>query len=291
MANLLTLLRVLLLFVVIGVWARKTFVDLWWLDLLMVLLLAWVIFMDALDGWVARRRKEASELGALVDIAGDRIGVMATGSVSIRPNENQYAKLQQATCILNSMDFDGNPGAEANQWWAKQFQCNKRWPVPVGKDPGEYFERLVKKYQAEGLGLDEARRQAFEDIRLWVVAGLPPVLTLDLLHAQKPGRSGPSAKKQDTKGAGPDIFRQAAAESGPEEILSESVQQLRRLLKRHHQCEIVIESTRKWLRQKGTRRYYAGSGSDEISNLVMFNDEVVKFLDGFSEAVINAEHF
>lgn len=73
MANLLTLGRVLLLFVVVGVWARKTHVDLWWLDLLMVLLLAWVIFMDALDGWVARRRHEESDIGALLDIAGDRI--------------------------------------------------------------------------------------------------------------------------------------------------------------------------------------------------------------------------
>jgi CDP-diacylglycerol---glycerol-3-phosphate 3-phosphatidyltransferase len=73
MANLLTLGRVLLLFVVIGVWARKSHVDFWWLDLLMVLLLAWVIFMDALDGWVARRRHEESDLGALLDIAGDRI--------------------------------------------------------------------------------------------------------------------------------------------------------------------------------------------------------------------------
>ncbi len=73
MANLLTLARVLLLFVVVAVWARKTHVELWWLDLLMVLLLAWVIFMDALDGWVARRRHEATDMGALLDIAGDRI--------------------------------------------------------------------------------------------------------------------------------------------------------------------------------------------------------------------------
>jgi CDP-diacylglycerol--glycerol-3-phosphate 3-phosphatidyltransferase len=73
MANLLTLARVLLLFGIVAVWARKTHFDLWWLDLAMVLLLAWVIFMDALDGWVARKRHEESEVGALLDIAGDRI--------------------------------------------------------------------------------------------------------------------------------------------------------------------------------------------------------------------------
>ncbi len=73
MANLLTLARVALLFVVVATWARQTLLDAWWLDLAMVALLVWVIFMDALDGWVARRRGEASELGALLDIAGDRI--------------------------------------------------------------------------------------------------------------------------------------------------------------------------------------------------------------------------
>lgn len=73
MANLLTLIRVLLIFVVIAVWAREVRLDWWLLDFLMVPLLAWAIFMDALDGWVARRLDEESEAGALFDIAGDRI--------------------------------------------------------------------------------------------------------------------------------------------------------------------------------------------------------------------------
>lgn len=73
MANLLTVARVLLIFLIIAVWARDVFLDLWWLDALMVPLLAWAIFMDAVDGWVARRRNEESESGALFDIVGDRI--------------------------------------------------------------------------------------------------------------------------------------------------------------------------------------------------------------------------
>jgi CDP-diacylglycerol--glycerol-3-phosphate 3-phosphatidyltransferase len=39
----------------------------------MVGLLGLVIFLDAVDGWVARRRNEVSDIGALLDIAGDRI--------------------------------------------------------------------------------------------------------------------------------------------------------------------------------------------------------------------------
>jgi CDP-diacylglycerol--glycerol-3-phosphate 3-phosphatidyltransferase len=73
MANLLTVARVLLIFLIISVWARDGSIGSWWLNLLMVPLLAWAIFMDALDGWAARRFNEESEAGALFDIAGDRI--------------------------------------------------------------------------------------------------------------------------------------------------------------------------------------------------------------------------
>lgn len=62
-----------MIFVVVGVWARRTMTELWWIDLMMVFLLGWVIFMDAVDGWVARRRHEDSDVGALFDIAGDRV--------------------------------------------------------------------------------------------------------------------------------------------------------------------------------------------------------------------------
>ena len=77
MANALTLARVLLIFVVIGVWARDSGIREVWVDLAMVPLLAWAIFMDALDGWAARRWHEESDAGALFDIAGDRIVELA----------------------------------------------------------------------------------------------------------------------------------------------------------------------------------------------------------------------
>ncbi|MEK7402888.1 MAG: CDP-alcohol phosphatidyltransferase family protein [Gemmatimonadota bacterium] len=73
MANLITIARVLLVFIVIAVWNRDDVLQSGWLDLAMVPLLAWAIYMDALDGWVARKRHEESKVGALFDIAGDRI--------------------------------------------------------------------------------------------------------------------------------------------------------------------------------------------------------------------------
>lgn len=77
MANALTVARVILIFVVIAVWERDRVVENVWLDLAMVPLLAWAIFMDALDGWAARKFHEESKEGALFDIAGDRIVELA----------------------------------------------------------------------------------------------------------------------------------------------------------------------------------------------------------------------
>lgn len=77
MANLITVARVLLVFIVIAVWSRDRGVESGWLDLAMVPLLAWAIYLDALDGWVARKLHEESKSGALFDIAGDRIVELA----------------------------------------------------------------------------------------------------------------------------------------------------------------------------------------------------------------------
>ncbi len=69
MANLITVGRVLALFVVIYVMyggsARTIGIC--------ALLLAVIIALDALDGWVARKRQETGQFGAIFDIVGDRI--------------------------------------------------------------------------------------------------------------------------------------------------------------------------------------------------------------------------
>jgi CDP-diacylglycerol---glycerol-3-phosphate 3-phosphatidyltransferase len=69
MANLVTLSRLLLLLIVVGIsylpptpWALANFV-----------LIILIFVSDGLDGYVARKRNETSLFGALFDIAGDRI--------------------------------------------------------------------------------------------------------------------------------------------------------------------------------------------------------------------------
>ena len=69
MANLITVARIILLFITIGIIYILTP-----LAVLIGLLLTIVVFVsDALDGYVARRRGSANEFGAVFDIAGDRI--------------------------------------------------------------------------------------------------------------------------------------------------------------------------------------------------------------------------
>lgn len=86
--------------------------------------------------------------------AGDLVGTVALGSVQIKPDEDTDRLLRQAALILVSLDFD-EAGAKASwgYWIEKHGHRAKRWPVPVGKDPGEAFQK----------GLS---------IRAWVEAGL-----------------------------------------------------------------------------------------------------------------------
>jgi CDP-diacylglycerol--glycerol-3-phosphate 3-phosphatidyltransferase len=68
-ANLITVARLLLLFVAIGMiyWGSAGAI------LVALLIIAIVFAGDGLDGYVARRRKSTSQFGAVFDIAGDRI--------------------------------------------------------------------------------------------------------------------------------------------------------------------------------------------------------------------------
>jgi CDP-diacylglycerol--glycerol-3-phosphate 3-phosphatidyltransferase len=69
MANLITVARIILLFITVGIIYILTPVA-----VLIGLLLTIIVFVsDALDGYVARKRGSANEFGAVFDIAGDRI--------------------------------------------------------------------------------------------------------------------------------------------------------------------------------------------------------------------------
>lgn len=69
MANLITLGRLVLFFMTVALLYTRSLR----LVLLTVALVILVIWSDALDGWVARYRGSATDIGSVIDIAGDRI--------------------------------------------------------------------------------------------------------------------------------------------------------------------------------------------------------------------------
>ena len=86
--------------------------------------------------------------------AGDLVGVIALGSVSMKPDPEAHEALKRAERILVCLDSDG-PGAKASHgFWPETYGTKaRRWPVPIGKDPSDAWRR----------GLDT---------RVWILAGI-----------------------------------------------------------------------------------------------------------------------
>ena len=94
-----------------------------------------------------------SELDGLLvhQDAGDLTGVIAIGSVQMKPDSELHAKLMNTEKILLCLDAD-EAGAKASGFW-RQYQGCKRWPAIQGKDVTEQW--------AAGL-----------PVRPWIEAGL-----------------------------------------------------------------------------------------------------------------------
>ena len=107
---------------------------------------AFVVVESDLDGKMITRK------------AGSLTGVVTLGSAATKPGSSVFYVLKKALRVLVALDFD-RAGIGAWKWWNDNFENAIQWPVPMGKDPGEAFENGV-------------------DIKLWVKAGLPPVLTI-----------------------------------------------------------------------------------------------------------------
>lgn len=101
-----------------------------------------VIVESELDAWLCWQE------------AGDLIGVMAMGSAGMKPDQNAHALLSGASLILNGLDYDPAGARYAWKFWPETYGKKViRWPVPVGKDPSDAWQR----------GLN---------IRAWIEAGL-----------------------------------------------------------------------------------------------------------------------
>lgn len=130
---------------------------------------------SATDTFITRTDAKAwliveAELDAIaIDCAaGDLVGAMAMGNNSAKPTEVAHQLLVNAMWIGNALDYDPktndqgaakNSGGDQWPWWQQHYPQAERWPVPAGKDPGDAYKAGI-------------------DLRAWVVAGLPPILTL-----------------------------------------------------------------------------------------------------------------
>ena len=89
-----------------------------------------------------------------------KVGVMAALTNRGKPDAAAHKYLSAAPLILVALDLDPpgedgqRPGHQGWTWWKKIFGQARRWPVPMGKDPGE----------AVALGIDLAE---------WVKSALP----------------------------------------------------------------------------------------------------------------------
>lgn len=99
-----------------------------------------------------------AELDAMLvhHLAGDKAGALAVLTNLGKPDAAAFAALGRAITVLVALDYD-KAGADGWTWWREHCATARRWPVPEGKDPGDAFK----------LG---------EDLRAWVLAGLPALL-------------------------------------------------------------------------------------------------------------------
>lgn len=108
-------------------------------------------------------------------VGGDLVGIVAVGNSTAKPTAAIWPDLTAAVHVAVALDSDQpqfneltgrheSPGAAASTWWTSHLAHAKRLPVVGGKDPGEAF-------------------QAGEDLRAWLLAGLPPRFRLEAERA------------------------------------------------------------------------------------------------------------
>ena len=185
-------------------------------------------------------------------------------------------------------------GAEAAIWWLQRWpNTAKRWPVPVGKDPGEAIK-------------------AGCNLRAWLIAGLPPVLTIGdhanlACNSQEGGAAvnSPSVAEKERnfdvdqcgepvvdqvgRGAGDESKNIPAAGEEKEKAMvatpADSVTELRNLLRKTGIVVVKSENGAN-LTITGGRPDASADLKQQISSLVFQNDAVFAYINGLPDGRI-----
>jgi hypothetical protein len=102
--------------------------------------------------WYARSRSARpvaavvveSELdGILCASAVDNMHIISLGNSTARPDQTAHMLLTVAPIILVALDYDRAGADAARRWHTWYGDKVKRWPPPVGKDPGDAYREGV----------------------------------------------------------------------------------------------------------------------------------------------------
>lgn len=174
--------------------------------------------------------------------AGHLAAVLAMGTTGTKPDPVIDAALRNSLAVLNSMDYDA-AGAKVWTWWREQYgQKIIRWPVPVGKDPGEAF--------TAGVNLNE-----------WILSGLPPSF-----HLGFPPRGFEKTAEDSSDFCDDDCQ------------IEEDLHPLEELYNLLAANSVRIINTRERLALRITNGKIAERDHDRLSKLVFLNSDVRNFI-------------
>lgn len=202
--------------------------------------------------------------------AGVMVGAVAMGTSHAKPDPVCHAALQKAVCILVALDFD-KAGAGGWRWWPGQYSQAERWPVPAGKDPGDAFKAGI-------------------NLRDWVIAGLPPVLTMGADAVSPKNGQVPSEPEPGTDTDDAEKQEVAAPGSVATAPIPNSVLELRKLINRFP-FKIEYSTTKMRLIENETWARNNWATSQRISRLIFFDPDVQAFLSAHPNGLITRENF
>jgi len=235
-----------------------------------------------------------SELDAIACAAATSLaGAVGLGSVAAKPDAAAMEVLSRALQILNALDYDV-AGAKAMAWWSENFPRCDRWPVPMGKDPGE-------------------AAQMGTDLKKWIETGLPPVLIMEAeatikksvdtagREAEKTAKSRSkrqktdddsqlsekTAEEQEKQAKNKEIWQKikAAEDAYAEKMgLSPLILELRDLLRNNPRVKIINTSDRYTVLKDG--KYVGG----RINHLVFRESAVIEYILSHPGGEIDAKN-
>lgn len=208
-----------------------------------------------------------SELDAILlyQCAGDITSIIALGTSHAKPDARSDALLNNASCILVSLDYD-DAGKSGFAWWSKNYPKKSVWhPSPAGKDPSEASQHA---------------NLSNDDLRTWIISGWPLGWRQEGLQIEK------TVKTKTT----PDPVVNPEQNMDPLPKHPSTIAELHDLLKKNRQIKIIVTHNRlkidapiDWINRQA-------SVLSRLSALIFFDPTVFNYLHRHGANNINANN-